>query len=86
MSCVTEGVPPHLRPCPRLCPHLCACACAPALVRLRLCCVAAWLCSVAVRLGGQVEGIHALATPDDCFEAEAIAKADPQVQALLKER
>jgi primary-amine oxidase len=34
----------------------------------------------------QVEGVNALATPDDCFEAEAIAKADPEVRRLLKER
>lgn len=34
----------------------------------------------------EVEGVNALATPDDCFEAEAIAKADPEVRRLLKER
>ncbi|EFJ39825.1 copper amine oxidase [Volvox carteri f. nagariensis] len=34
----------------------------------------------------QVEGVHALASPDDCFEAEAIAKADPRVVQLLRER
>lgn len=27
-----------------------------------------------------------MATPDDCFEAEAIVKADPGIQTLLKER
>ena len=27
-----------------------------------------------------------MATPDDCFEAEAIAKADPEVRRLLLER
>lgn len=32
------------------------------------------------------EGVQALATPDDCFDAEAIAKADPDVQALLAEK
>ncbi len=30
--------------------------------------------------------MQALATPDDCVEAEEIAKADPEVQRLLKER
>ncbi|KXZ45138.1 hypothetical protein GPECTOR_58g587 [Gonium pectorale] len=34
----------------------------------------------------KVEGVHALASPDDCFEAEAIAKADPRVVQLLRER
>lgn len=29
----------------------------------------------------QVEGVQPLATPDDCFDAEAIAKADPQVNS-----
>lgn len=27
-----------------------------------------------------------LATPDDCLHAEAIARADPRVQALLRQR
>lgn len=31
-------------------------------------------------------GFHPLATPDDCADAEAIAKADPKLAALLKER
>lgn len=30
--------------------------------------------------------MQALATPDDCIEAEAIAKADPEVRRLLQER
>ncbi|MEW5316500.1 MAG: hypothetical protein WDW38_007870 [Sanguina aurantia] len=34
----------------------------------------------------QLEGVNALATPDDCFEAEAIAKADPEVIRLCGER
>lgn len=33
----------------------------------------------------KIEGVHALATPDDCFDAEALVKADPQVRALLEE-
>lgn len=27
-----------------------------------------------------------LATPDDCLQAEAIARADPKVQAMVTER
>jgi hypothetical protein len=27
-----------------------------------------------------------MATPDDCLEAEAIARADPKVQALVRQR
>ncbi|WIA30543.1 hypothetical protein OEZ86_000626 [Tetradesmus obliquus] len=34
----------------------------------------------------KLEGVEPLASPDDCFEAEAIAKADPQVVELLAER
>ncbi|MEW5306570.1 MAG: hypothetical protein WDW36_009026 [Sanguina aurantia] len=34
----------------------------------------------------RLEGVNALATPDDCFEAEAIAKADPEVIRLCGER
>ena len=33
-----------------------------------------------------MEGVEPVATPDDCFEAEAIAKADPRVVELLRER
>ncbi|KAG1660812.1 hypothetical protein FOA52_010236 [Chlamydomonas sp. UWO 241] len=33
-----------------------------------------------------IEGVQALATPDDCIEAEAIAKADPRVIAMLKDK
>jgi primary-amine oxidase len=32
------------------------------------------------------EGVQPLATPDDCFDAEAIVKADPTVQKLLAEK
>jgi primary-amine oxidase len=32
-----------------------------------------------------VEGVQALATPDDCLDAEAIVKADPAVAKLLAE-
>jgi hypothetical protein len=28
----------------------------------------------------EVPGVQPLATPDDCFDAEAIVKADPEVQ------
>jgi len=34
----------------------------------------------------KVEGVQPLASPEDCFDAEAIAKADPEVVSLLKER
>lgn len=34
----------------------------------------------------EVPGAQALITPDDCVEAEAIAKSDPEVQRLLRER
>lgn len=34
----------------------------------------------------QMEGVQPLCTPDDCIDAENIAKADAQVQSLLKER
>jgi primary-amine oxidase len=34
----------------------------------------------------QVQGLNPLATPDDCFEAEAIGKADEEVRRLLQER
>ena len=34
----------------------------------------------------QVEGVQPLATPDDCFDAEAIAKGDAGLQALLLEK
>ena len=30
-----------------------------------------------------LQGVQPLATPDDCFDAEAIVKADPEVIALL---
>ncbi|KAG1669432.1 hypothetical protein FOA52_004065 [Chlamydomonas sp. UWO 241] len=33
-----------------------------------------------------IEGVQALATPDDCIEAEAITKADPRVIAMLKDK
>jgi Copper amine oxidase, N2 domain len=33
-----------------------------------------------------VEGVQPLITPEDCFDAEAIVKADPQIQALLKDK
>ena len=36
--------------------------------------------------GVQVEGVQPLASPEDCFDAEAIAKANPEVVSLLKER
>ncbi|PNH10594.1 Copper amine oxidase 1, partial [Tetrabaena socialis] len=42
--------------------------------------------SKAVVSWDKIHGVHALASPDDCFEAEAIAKADAAVQKLLKER
>ena len=32
------------------------------------------------------EGVQPLASPEDCFDAEAIAKADPEVIALLAEK
>jgi primary-amine oxidase len=35
--------------------------------------------------GSQLDG-QPLATPDDCLEAEAIARVDPQVQAMVAER
>jgi len=34
----------------------------------------------------QKKNVEALATPDDCELAESIAKADPTVQAMLRER
>lgn len=34
----------------------------------------------------QIKGGQALASPDDCLLAEEVAKADPGVQNLLKER
>lgn len=34
----------------------------------------------------QKKNVEALATPDDCELAETIAKADTQVQAMLRER
>jgi Cu2+-containing amine oxidase len=34
----------------------------------------------------QLEGVQPLASPEDCFDAEAIAKSDPEVVSLLKER
>ncbi len=34
----------------------------------------------------QKRNVEALATPDDCELAETIAKADTQVQAMLRER
>ena len=34
----------------------------------------------------QVRGAQPLLTPDDCSDAEEIAKADAQVQQLLKQR
>lgn len=34
----------------------------------------------------QIHNAEGLATPDDCELAETIAKADPGVQAMLKER
>eukprot|EP00803_Ostreobium_quekettii_P010562 evm.model.scf_1177.3 EVM.evm.TU.scf_1177.3 scf_1177:31016-41785(+) len=34
----------------------------------------------------KVEGVHPLLTPDDCFDAEAIVKADENVRCLLEER
>jgi primary-amine oxidase len=33
-----------------------------------------------------VEGVQPLITPEDCIDAEAIVKADPQIQALLKDK
>ncbi|KAG2429578.1 hypothetical protein HXX76_010813 [Chlamydomonas incerta] len=33
-----------------------------------------------------VAGVSALASPDDCLEAEALCKADPRVRQLLQER
>jgi primary-amine oxidase len=33
-----------------------------------------------------VEGVQPLITPEDCLDAEAIVKADPQIQALLKDK
>ncbi|KAI8472762.1 MAG: copper amine oxidase [Monoraphidium minutum] len=33
-----------------------------------------------------LEGVEPLASPDDCLEAEAVARADPEVQRLLRER
>jgi Cu2+-containing amine oxidase len=35
---------------------------------------------------GQVKSAQPLLTPDDCSDAEEIAKADPQVQQILKQR
>lgn len=32
------------------------------------------------------DGVNPLATPDDCFESERIAKADPEVQKLLLDK
>lgn len=37
-------------------------------------------------LGWQAEGAQPLLTPDDCNDAEEIAKADPRVRELLKAR
>ncbi len=51
--------------------HVATCVCARVCVCERAC--------VCVCVCTQVPGVHALATPDDCMEAEELVKADPQV-------
>ena len=37
-------------------------------------------------MGPQVKGVQPMASPDDCNDAEEVAKGDPRVQELLAKR